>query len=64
MYVFPSSLFKQPLIFLQIEEVQGVEQVMDEEEIISMHEFSKFEEKLRQQKGAAATASAPLDTAP
>ena len=29
---------------------------MDEEEIISMHEFSKFEEKLRQQKGAEATA--------
>lgn len=37
---------------------------MDEEEIISMHEFSKFEEKLRQQKGAAATANAPLDSAP
>lgn len=52
------------LIALQIEEVKGVEQVMDEEEIISMHEFSKFEEKLRQQKGAAATASAPLDSAP
>lgn len=48
----------------QIEEVKGVEQVMDEEEIISMHEFSKFEEKLRQQKGAAATAGAPLDSAP
>lgn len=37
---------------------------MDEEEIISMHEFSKFEEKLRQQKGDAATAGAPLDSAP
>lgn len=42
---------------MQIEEVQGVEQVMDQEEEISMHEFARFEEKLRQQKGAEATAS-------
>lgn len=49
---------------LQIEEVKGVEQVMDQEEEISMHEFAKFEEKLRQQKGAGATASSPLDSAP
>lgn len=41
---------------MQIEEVQGVEQVMDQEEEISMHEFARFEEKLRQQKGAEATA--------
>lgn len=41
-----------------------MEQVQDQEEIISMHEFAKFEEKLRQQKGADATASAPLDSAP
>jgi hypothetical protein len=55
-------------MFDQIEEVQGVEQVMDEEEEISMHEFAKFEEKLRQQKGPAATASTggkgTLDSAP
>lgn len=49
---------------LQIEEVKGVEQVMDQEEEISMHEFAKFEEKLRQQKGPVATASSPLDSAP
>lgn len=48
----------------QIEEVKGVEQVMDQEEEISMHEFARFEEKLRQQKGAAATAGSPLDSAP
>lgn len=30
---------------------------MDQEEEISMHEFAKFEEKLRQQKGTEATAS-------
>lgn len=48
----------------QIEEVKGVEQVMDQEEEISMHEFAKFEEKLRQQKGAAATASSSIDNAP
>lgn len=60
----PSLLLWVATNHVQIEEVKGVEQVMDEEEIISMHEFSKFEEKLRQQKGAAATASAPLDSAP
>ena len=48
----------------QIEEVQGVEQVLDEEEEISMLEFAKFEEKLRQQKGAQATAPSSLDSAP
>ncbi|KAK2607484.1 hypothetical protein N8I77_006152 [Diaporthe amygdali] len=35
-----------------IEEVKGVTQVMDEEEEIAAKEFAKFEEKLRQQKGA------------
>lgn len=44
-------------VFPQIEEVRGVEQVMDQEEEVSMHEFAKFEEKLRQQKGPEATAS-------
>lgn len=43
---------------LQIEEVQGVSQVLDQEEEVSMHEFAKFEEKLRQQKGPS-----PLDGA-
>ena len=36
-----------------IEDVKGVDQVMDQEESIAMHEFAKFEEKLRQQKGSA-----------
>ncbi|KAE8319058.1 scaffold protein Nfu/NifU N terminal-domain-containing protein [Aspergillus transmontanensis] len=58
----------ESMLMHYIEEVQGVEQVMDEEEEISMHEFAKFEEKLRQQKGAAATASTggkgTLDSAP
>lgn len=35
----------------QIEEVQGVEQVLDPEEDIALQEFQKFEEKLRKQKG-------------
>ncbi|EAA27966.1 hypothetical protein GE21DRAFT_3243 [Neurospora crassa] len=34
-----------------IEEVQGVEQVLDPEEDIALQEFQKFEEKLRKQKG-------------
>lgn len=36
--------------------MQGVEQVMDQEEEIAMHEFARFEEKLRQQKGEEVTA--------
>ncbi|KAK0612882.1 scaffold protein Nfu/NifU N terminal-domain-containing protein [Bombardia bombarda] len=37
-----------------IEEVQGVEQVLDQEEEIALQEFAKFEEKLKAQKGEAA----------
>ena len=40
-----------------IPEVKGVDQVMDQEETIAMHEFAKFEEKLREQKGEGAVAS-------
>jgi NFU1 iron-sulfur cluster scaffold homolog, mitochondrial len=36
----------------QVEEVKGVIQVMDQEEEIAIQEFNRFEEKLRQQKGA------------
>lgn len=61
--VFPAWCITNSSRF-QIEEVKGVEQVMDQEEEISMHEFAKFEEKLRQQKGAAATASSSIDNAP
>ena len=39
-----------------IEEVKGVQQVMDEEEEIAMKEFAKFEEKLKAQKGPDAVA--------
>lgn len=42
--------------------MEGVNQVLDEEEEVAMKEFAKFEEKLRQQKGPEATASAPLDS--
>ncbi|KAH6608015.1 hypothetical protein Trco_004328 [Trichoderma cornu-damae] len=39
-----------------IEEVQGVKQILDEEEEISLQEFAKFEEKLKQsQKSAEAS---------
>ncbi|PYH96343.1 hypothetical protein BO71DRAFT_375363 [Aspergillus ellipticus CBS 707.79] len=47
----------ESMLMHYIEEVQGVEQVLDQEEEISMHEFARFEEKLRQQKGPGATAS-------
>jgi len=53
--------------WLQIEEVKGVTQVLDQEEEIAMQEFAKFEEKLKQQKGPGAVASTigkgSLDTA-
>ncbi|OAA60630.1 NifU-related protein [Cordyceps fumosorosea ARSEF 2679] len=39
-----------------IEEVKGVRQILDEEEQISMQEFAKFEEKLKQSKGVAQSA--------
>lgn len=38
-----------------IEEVKGVKQVLDQEEEIALQEFEKFEEKLKQQKDAAAS---------
>lgn len=51
----------------QIEEVKGVTQVMDEEEEIAMKEFARFEEKLKQQKGAVPPTSpgaGSIDTVP
>ena len=32
----------------QIEEVQGVQQILDPEEEVALQEFARFEEKLRQ----------------
>jgi len=49
-----------------IEEVKGVQQVLDEEEEIAMREFAKFEEKLKAQKGeapASTVGKGSLDTA-
>jgi Fe-S cluster biogenesis protein NfuA len=36
---------------LQIEEVKGVTQIMDQEEEIAIQEFAKFEEKLKERRG-------------
>ncbi|TGJ85480.1 hypothetical protein E0Z10_g3328 [Xylaria hypoxylon] len=51
-----------------VEEVKGVQQVMDQEEEISIQEFTKFEEKLRAQKGPDAAPTTPgkdsLDSVP
>jgi Fe-S cluster biogenesis protein NfuA len=47
----------ESMLMHYIEEVKGVEQVLDEEEEIAMKEFARFEEKLRQQKGPDAVAS-------
>ncbi|KAK2055663.1 HIRA-interacting protein 5 [Colletotrichum caudatum] len=40
-----------------IEEVKGVQQILDQEEEIALQEFAKFEEKLKSQKGHEATAA-------
>ncbi|KAF2470547.1 HIRA-interacting protein 5 [Lindgomyces ingoldianus] len=47
----------ESMLMHYIEEVQGVQQVMDQEEEIAIKEFAKFEEKLRQQKGPNAAPS-------
>jgi hypothetical protein len=49
---------EQELTFYQIDEVKGVHQVTDPEEEIALAEFEKFEQKLREQKGADAAPSA------
>lgn len=50
----------------QIEEVKGVNQILDQEEEIAMLEFAKFEEKLKQQKGSVppTTPKGGLDSVP
>lgn len=55
----------ESMLMHYIEEVKGVQQVLDQEEEVAMKEFEKFEEKLRQQKGsvpAATTGKGSLDT--
>ncbi|KAL1953378.1 hypothetical protein VTO42DRAFT_2949 [Malbranchea cinnamomea] len=52
----------ESMLMHYIEEVKSVTQVLDQEEEIAQKEFEKFEEKLRQQKGAQATAKSSLDT--
>lgn len=47
----------ESMLMHYIEEVKGVQQVLDQEEEVAMNEFAKFEEKLKQQKGPDATAS-------
>ncbi|KAF2173081.1 hypothetical protein M409DRAFT_17029 [Zasmidium cellare ATCC 36951] len=41
----------ESMLMHYIEEVKGVQQVMDQEEEVAMQEFAKFEEKLKAQKG-------------
>jgi hypothetical protein len=52
MFVEPHPQIKNDLLtYIQIEEVKGVVQVLDQEEEVALSEFAKFEEKLKQQKG-------------
>ena len=46
----------ESMLMHYIEEVKGVQQVMDQEEEVAMKEFAKFEEKLKAQKGPDAVA--------
>ncbi|KAF6831107.1 NifU-like protein [Colletotrichum plurivorum] len=47
----------ESMLMHYIEEVKGVEQILDEEEEIALKEFAKFEEKLKAQKGQQAAAA-------
>ncbi len=47
----------ESMLMHYIEEVKGVQQVMDPEEEVAMKEFAKFEEKLMLQKGPNAAPS-------
>jgi Fe-S cluster biogenesis protein NfuA len=47
----------ESMLMHYIEEVKGVQQVLDQEEEIALAEFAKFEEKLKAAKGDAAPAS-------
>ncbi|KAF2716237.1 hypothetical protein K431DRAFT_25170 [Polychaeton citri CBS 116435] len=56
----------ESMLMHYIEEVKGVQQVMDQEEEISMREFAAFEEKLKQKNGGHEVPTTPgkgsLDT--
>lgn len=59
----------ESMLMHYVEEVTGVEQVLDPSEEVALEEFKKFEEKLQKQKGtdgaaAAAAASTPTQEAP
>ena len=57
---------QQSMLMHYIEEVKGVQQVLDQEEEVALKEFAKFEEKLKQQKGSAPPSTVgkgSLDTA-
>ncbi|KAK3060802.1 hypothetical protein LTS18_007651, partial [Coniosporium uncinatum] len=41
----------ESMLMHYVEEVKGVEQVLDQEEEVAMREFARFEEKLRQTRG-------------
>lgn len=47
----------ESMLMHYIEEVKGVQQVLDPEEEIAMKEFEKFEEKLKMSKGAVPAGS-------
>jgi len=56
----------ESMLMHYIEEVQGVQQVFDEEEEVAMREFQKFEERLRMQGHhvpASTTAKGSIDLA-
>lgn len=55
----------ESMLMHYIDEVKGVQQVLDEEEEVALREFALFEEKLAKQKGAApagTTAKGSIDT--
>lgn len=60
--VFYPQVRNDLLTHIQIEEVKGVVQVLDQEEEIALSEFAKFEDKLKQQKAQVLTSTAGKDS--
>jgi hypothetical protein len=60
--VFYPQVRNDLLTHIQIEEVKGVVQVLDQEEEIALSEFAKFEDKLKQQKAQVLASTAGKDS--
>jgi len=54
----------EAMLMHYIPAIEGVDQVMDEEEVVALKEFEKFEKMMEEKKGRVPPSSPLLDTAP